>query len=422
MSLKIRRPSVASFVTLTLALLLAGCGKSPNAADAGSGKSGAKGGKGGKGGGPAPVVVAQVTKQKVPLVIDAIGSVEPIKMTSVRSQVPGTLQKIAIKEGQDVKEGDLLFEIDPRPFRNALQTAEADLAKIRVQLETAKAQVGRYRTVSSEQMISKEQFQRIEDEARTLEAELVASQSRVSTAKVQLEYCSIRAPIAGRTGNISVHEGDVIRGSDSGALVTINQLNPIYVSFGVPQQFLGAINRYRAERALPVKVAPPGADDQHEMGELTFVDNMVDSTTGTIRLKATFANAQQRLWPGQFATVTVTLAEPEVLTVASAAVQSSQTGQHVFVVSADRLAELRPIVVERNHEGLAVVTKGLKEGESVVIDGQLRVVPGRSVEIKQPVPPVGTKAKSDTQSEDGGGKKKGGKQPKAATKDPVAGS
>ena len=420
MSLKIRRPSVASLVSLTLALLLAGCGKSPNAADAGGGKSGAKGGKGGKGAGPAPVVVAPVTRQKVPLVIDAIGSVEPIKMTSVRSQVAGTLQKIAIREGQDVQAGDLLFEIDPRPFRNALQTAEADLAKIKVQLDTAKAQVGRYRTLSSEQMVSKEQFQRIEDDARTLEAELIASQSRVSTAKVQLEYCSIRAPIAGRTGNISVHEGDVIRGSDSGALVTINQLSPIYVSFGVPQQFIAAINRYRAERPLPVRVVPPGADEQPELGELTFVDNMVDSTTGTIRLKGTFVNAQQRLWPGQFTNVTVTLAEPEVLTIASAAVQSSQTGQHVFVVSADRLAELRAVTVERTHEGLAVVTKGLKEGESVVIDGQLRVIPGRSVEIKQPVPPVGTRANKGDGKD--GGRKPGGKQPKAATKDPVAGS
>ncbi len=379
--------------TLIVALLAGGCGpKAESAAGKGAGK-----GKG-KGGGAAPVLVGPVQRQKVPVVIDAIGAVEPIRNTAIRSQVTGILEKIAFTEGRDVKEGDLLFQIDPRPFRGALNAALAEQKKAQVQLENARAQVTRYQALTAEQMISKEQFQKIQDEARTAEAELQAADSRVSSATLQLEFSSIRAPISGRTGNLSVDEGDIVRANDAATLVSINQVSPIYVTFGVPQQYLAAINRYRASGSLAVRVTPPGIDEKAELGELSFVDNTVDSATGTIRLKATFKNADHRLWPGQFANVSVTLAEPEVLTVASAAIQTSQTGQHVYVVSAERLAELRPVVVERTYEGLAVITKGLKEGETVVIDGQLRVVPGRPVEIKQPASATGeapTKAKSE---------------------------
>lgn len=386
-----RRFVIAPFVPLiaaSLLSLLAGCGEKA-AGTPGKSRSG------GKGAGAPPVLVSAVQRQKVPLVIDTIGAVEPIRMTAVRSQVTGILQKIAFQEGRDVKQGDLLFQIDPRTFGGALNNALADLKKATVQLETARAQVSRYQALSKDQMISKEQFQRIQDEARAAEAEVLAAESRVSNARLQLEFSEIRAPIAGRTGNLNVDEGDLVRANDSGPLITINQISPIYVTFGVPQQHLAAINRYRRERSLAVNVVPPGADDQPEMGELTFVDNTVDSATGTIRLKAMLANQAERLWPGQFANVSVTLAEPEVLTVAAGAVQTSQTGQYVYVISAERIAELRPVTIERTHEGLAVVTEGLKEGEVVVIDGQLRVVPGRSVEIKQPVGTAPTAARKD---------------------------
>jgi multidrug efflux system membrane fusion protein len=282
---------------------------------------------------------------------------------------------------------NLLFEIDPRPFRSALLTAEADLERLKVQIDTARAQVERYRALNTAQMVSKEVFQKLVDDVRALEAELKAGEARVTSARVQLEYCSIRAPISGRTGNIAVDEGDLVRSNDAGALVTIHQLNPIYVTFGVPQQHLAAINRYKRERPLAVTVVPPGVENEPERGTLTFVDNTVDSATGTIRLKGTFTNDRGRLWPGQFAAVTLTLAEPEVLTVATSAIQTSQTGQHVFVVSADRIAELRPVTIERSHEALAVVASGLKAGETVVVDGQLRVIPGRAVEIKTPATP-----------------------------------
>jgi multidrug efflux system membrane fusion protein len=379
-------PAIA-VASMSLALLLTSCGQNAQNAAGGGGSGG--GGKGGKkgAGGPAPVIVAKAQRKVVPLVIDAIGSVEPIRSTAVRSVITGLLTKIAIKEGQDVKIGDLLFEIDPRPYRNALQSAEADRQRIQVQLDYAQNQVNRYRNLSAGEMVSKEQFQKMQDDARALAAQAVSSEAAVANAKLQLEYCSIRAPIAGRTGNIMVHEGDLIRTNaattDSGVLMTINQISPIYVTFGVPQQYLGEISRYRSEGSLKVKAVPPGMSNAGELGELTFLDNTVDATTGTIKLKGTFPNEQGRLWPGQFCTIGITLSTPEVLTIASSAVQTAQTGQHVFVVKPDNTAELRPVVVERSFEADSVIAKGLKEGELVVVDGQLRVVPGRPVEIKE---------------------------------------
>jgi multidrug efflux system membrane fusion protein len=409
MSLLLRRTHSISLSALVLASILCGCGEKPKAAASGEGAgSGGKGGggKGGKGGGgPAPVLVGQVNKKIVPLVIEAIGAVEPIRTTAIRSQVTGNLMKIAIQEGQDVKEGDLLFEVDPRPFVNALKSAEADLQKVRVQLETARTQVKRYSTLTAEQMVSKEQFEKISETARSLESEVLADESKVSTAKLQLEFCSIRSPLSGRTGNLNVHEGDLVRANANDAtatLVTINQLSPIYVTFGVPQQYLGVLTRYRATGTLGVRVFPPGNDEKPEDGKLTFMDNTVDASTGTLKLKGTFPNETHRLWPAQFATVTVTLASPEVLTISSNAVQTSQSGQHVFVVKPDKTAELRPVVIERIYENDAVIAKGLAEGETVVVDGQLRVIPGKPVEVKEAAPAAGGKSGG----EGGKGKKK----------------
>lgn len=362
-----------------MALAHSGCGDQPAAGPAKGG------GKGGRGGGAAPVVVGQVVQKPVPLVIEAIGAVEPIRNTSIRSQVTGTLMKIVMTEGRDVKQGDVLFEIDPRPFRNALQSAQADVEKTRVLLESAQTQVARYRALTADQMVSKEQFEKIQDSARSLAAEMQANEARLATARIQLEYCTIRAPQAGRTGNINVREGDIVRANDAGApLVTINQLSPIYVTFGVPQQYLALLTRYQSAGALKVKVVPPGVDENPEVGELTFIDNTVDPSTGTLKLKGTFPNTSNRLWPGQFATVTLTLAAPEVLAIPGSAIQTSQAGQHVYVVKADKTAEFRPVVVERSYGDDAVIARGLAVGETVVTDGQLRVVPGRPVEIKGP--------------------------------------
>lgn len=401
MSFPLRVPRfLVGTLVLILALAQSGCGEKAQ-------PSGKAAGKGKGAGGPAPVIVGHVQKKVVPLVIEAIGAVEPIRTTAIRSQVTGILTKIAIQEGQNVKEGDLLFEIDARPFRNALLTAEADLQKAKVQLETARTQVARYRSLTSEQMVSKEQFEKIADAARSLEAEVAADEARVATARLQLEYCSIRSPLNGRTGNMNVHEGDLVRSNANdatGTLMTVNQLSPIYVTFGVPQQYLGTLTRYRSAATLGVRVFPPGTDEKPEDGTLTFMDNTVDASTGTLKLKATFPNSSERLWPAQFTRVVVTLDSPEVITIASSAIQTSQSGQHVFVVKPEKIAELRPVVVERSFENNAVIAKGLSPGETVVVDGQLRVIPGKPVEVKEatPSPASGHGGKSGGE----GGKKK----------------
>ena len=220
---------------------------------------------------------------------------------------------------------------------------------------------------------------------RSLAAELRAATSAVANARLQLEYCSIRAPLPGRTGGLGAHEGDLVRAGDAAvALVTINQLSPIYVTFAVPQQQLAILNRHRAAGPVTVLATLPGSDEPPERGELVFLDNAVDAATGTLKLKAAFPNATERLWPGQFATVRVALAAPEALVVPAAALQNDQKGQHVFVVTAARIAEYRPVTVARASEDDAVIATGLVEGESVVIDGQLRVLPGRAVEIMAP--------------------------------------
>ena len=382
--------SFTAWGLLGLMLLLAGCPDKPKAS----------GGRGGAGG-PAPVVVTKAQKKQVPLTLDAIGAVEPSRTTAVRSQVTGYLLKIHFQEGQDVQQGDLLFEIDSRPFQNAMQSAEAELQKTRVQLETARTQVERYRGLSADQSISKEQFQALLDNERVLTAQAQASEAAFNNAKLQLEYCSIRSPLAGRTGSVGLHEGDLVRASDPNvSLVTVHQLSPIDVTFSVPQQHLSALARYRAAGNITVTAIPPGDDsNEREKGTLSFMDNNVDSTTGTVKLKATFPNSAHRLWPGQFVITRVTLATPEVLVVPFAAIQNDQKGQHVFVIKEDNTAEFRSVTVERSTETEAVISKGLKESETIVTDGQLRVTPGKPVEIKSPgTPESAPKARGKKQS------------------------
>lgn len=393
--------TLALFAASLALLSFTGCGdKTQASASAGGPAAATK--KGGASGPAAPVLVGQARRKVVPVTIEAIGAVEPIKTATIRSQVTGNLMKIAIKEGQDVKAGDLLFEIDPRPFNNALAQAQGDREKARVQLENAKTQVVRYKGLSDEAMVSKEQYQQMEDNQHALEAQLVSAEANVANAKLQLEFCSIRAPIAGRSGNLSAHEGDLIRANDVGAMVVINQLSPIYLTFGVPQQHLAALNRSVATGTpLGVIAVPPGTEEA-EKGVLTFIDNTVDTTTGTLRLKGTFPNSAKNLWPGQYATVSVTLASPDALVIPASAIQNSQTGQHVFVVTkSDKgtIAELRHVEVERVSDTDAVILTGLKEGETVVTDGQLRVIPGKPVEIKKGAE-TGTGATAEKKSKD----------------------
>ncbi|MCX6952512.1 MAG: efflux RND transporter periplasmic adaptor subunit [Verrucomicrobia bacterium] len=402
------------FASAALLLMLAGCGEKAAAPAAASGSK-----RGNTG--PVPVVVDTAKQKDMPLNLLAIGAVESVRAVAIKSLVTGVLQKVNFREGQDVKAGELLFEIDPRPFQNALRSAEADLQKIRVQLETAQAQVKRYQGLEAEAMVSKEQFRTIQDSARVLQAQLLTSESNLANAKLQLDYCSIRAPFDGRTGGLGAHEGDLVRASDATvSLVTVTQLAPIYVTFAIPQQELASLQRYKGAGSIGVAATVGGTVPSSETGELIFIDSAIDTTTGTIKAKASFSNAGHVLWPGQFVNLKITLTTlADQIVVPTKAIQYGQEGQQVFVVSADKKAELRRVTVGNNVGLETTIAKGLKVGETVVVDGQIRLRPGAEVDIKPPVDDVptvrgsGKKKGGGEKSKEGGGGTGGEKAPKA---------
>ncbi len=335
-----------------------------------------------------PVMIATVIQKTVPVELRAIGNVEAYSTISVKSQVEGQLELVHFHEGQDVQKGALLFAIDPRPFEAALKQAEANLARGTAQAKRAQADAERYTKLFEAGIVSKEQYDQFRTGAEALEAEVRADRAAVENARIQLGYCTIRSPLAGRTGSLIIHQGNVVKANDI-TLVVINQIRPIYASFAVPEKYLAGLKSHMASGRLRVKVVIPNDEIHPVEGVLTFVDNAVDATTGTIRLKGTFANKEARLWPGQFVNVSLTLAaQPNAVVVPSQAVQTGQQGQYVFVVKPDLTAEARPVVVNRSLGGETVIDGGLQPGEKVVTDGQLRLVPGAKVEVKNT--PVGS--------------------------------
>ena len=391
---------------------------------------------------PVPVAVAAVERKSIPLQIQAIGTVEAYQVVSVRGQVGGELMRVHIKEGQDVHKGDLLFTIDPRTYEAALAQAQATLAKDQGQVQQARAalqrdiarvsqsraalvrdqaqaknaevQERRYRDLLKRELIAQEQYDQIKttyeslaatvradeadvasaeetvraDEANVRSAEQIvkADEALVDNARVQLGYTTIRSPIDGRTGSLQLNLGNVVRsgGTSDSTLLVINQVQPVYVSFTVPQQQLPQIKRYMAGGTLAVEAVASG-ESRSERGTVTFIDNAVDQNTGTIRLKATFANAERRLWPGQFVNVALTLAvEPDAIVVPAQALQTGQQGAFVFVVKPDSTVEARRVVVARTQGSESVIASGLAPGESVVTDGQPRLVQGAKVEVRSP--------------------------------------
>jgi multidrug efflux system membrane fusion protein len=331
----------------------------------------------------APVTTATATLATVPLQVHAIGNVEAYSTVSVKAQVAARVEKAYFTEGQDVRKGDLLFTLDRRPFDIALQQAEANLAKDQAQLENAKAEADRYTKLFQEGIVSKEQYDSMRTNADALAASARADKAAIEKARIDLSYCTIQAPIDGRTGALLVHPGNLVKDNDA-ALVVVNQIHPIYVTFSVPEQYLADIKRYRVEGPLKVEVIIPNQEQNPAQGVLTFIDNAVDSTTGTIKLKGTFENPDNRLWPGQFVNVALTLTtQSNAVVVPSQALQTGQVGQYVFVVKRDMTAEYRPVVAGNNIAGETVIQKGLQAGETLVTDGQLRVVPGMKVVIKK---------------------------------------
>jgi len=331
----------------------------------------------------APVTTGTATLATVPVQVHAIGNVEAYSTVSVKAQVAARIEKAYFTEGKDVRKGDLLFTLDRRPFDVALQQAEANLAKDQAQLENAGAESERYKELFQEGIVSKEQYDSMRTNADALAASVRADKAAIDKARIDLSYCSIQSPIDGRTGAVLVHPGNLVKDNDA-VLVVLNQIHPIYVTFSVPEQHLADIKRYQAEAPLKVEASAPNQEQAVSRGVLSFIDNAVDSTTGTIKLKATFQNPDNRLWPGQFVNVALTLmTQANAVVVPSQAVQTGQAGQYVFVVKQDRTAELRPVVAGNSIAGRTVIQKGVAAGETLITDGQMRVVPGMKVVEKQ---------------------------------------
>jgi membrane fusion protein, multidrug efflux system len=360
-------------------------------AERGGGQGRSAGGQGqGRGGGRSrgeavPVVVATAVQKAVPVQIRAVGNVEPYATVSIKSQVTGVLQKAHFKEGQDVKSGQLLFTVDPRPLDAALKQADAALARDSAQVRNLREQVRRYADLVEKQYVSREQYDQIKANADAAEAVVEADKAAVDNAKVQLSYCYIYSPVNGRVGSLLINEGNLIRLNDGAPLVVINQINPINVTFAVPEQHLADLKRHMASGQLKADARFQSDEGRPEQGILAFVDNAVDRSTGTVKLKAEFANQERRLWPGQFVNVVLTLAtQADAVVIPAEAVQVGQDGQHVFVVKEDKRVEIRPVTIGTTSEGIAIITKGLAVGEQVVREGQFLLGPESRVDIKNP--------------------------------------
>jgi len=390
-------------------MFLSSCGSSEANAGAPGGTPTKGGGKGGRGG-DVPVTVAKASNKDVPVEIQVIGNVEAYSTISVKAQVNGQLTEVHFHEGDYVKKDDLLFKIDPRPLEAAVSQAEANLSRDQAALgqyeanllrDAAQAkyqdgQAKRYAELSAGGIISKDQAEQLRANAdavaqavqadraaiESAKAAIGASRAAVENAKVQLGFTVIRSPITGRTGNLSVKQGNVVTANNL-ELVTIHQVEPIYVTFSVPEAQLPAIKRYMAQGKLPVRARPQDDQEREEVGGLTFVDNAVDVTTGTIKLKGTFPNSDHKLWPGEFVRVTLRLTtQHNAVVIPNEAVQTGQNGSFIYVVKEDRTVENRPVTTGARVDQDMVIESGLEPGETVVTEGQLRLAPGSKIAVR----------------------------------------
>jgi membrane fusion protein, multidrug efflux system len=333
----------------------------------------------------APVTVASVARQDIPVEVSAIGHVEPFTTVDVKARVGGQVTRVGFREGQNVRKGDVLFQIDPRPYQAALAQARAQLERDRALARNAEEDVKRYTDLVKKDYVTREQYDATRANAAAALASARANEAAVQNAQLQLSYCTVTAPVSARTGSVLVHPGNMVQASDEKPLVVLNQIQPIYVTFSVPESSLAQIReRVRPGEKLKVVASPAGNESRSQQGELSFVDNAVNAGTGTILLKATFSNEDETLWPGEYVDVVLTLlTEPQAITVPTQAVQTGQAGQYVWVVRKDGTVESRPVTVSRTQGPVAVVAKGLEAGEQVVTDGQLRLAPGARVEIRK---------------------------------------
>ncbi|MSU47768.1 MAG: efflux RND transporter periplasmic adaptor subunit [Opitutus sp.] len=333
---------------------------------------------------PVPVQTAVSRQRDVSRVIESVGAVQALRTVSVKSQVDGMIAQIHFKEGDQVKAGAPLVSLDRRPFENSLRIARADLANAVAEATKATNDVDRYQRLDQQEAISKEQFAQLNTKAETTKALVQAKEAAVANAELLLGYTQIRAPIDGRTGQLILHEGALVKANDvNQSIVSLNQIAPIAAAFAVPESMLNEIRAALAEDRATVSVSDRTSGVVRTDGKLSFVDNAVDPTTGTIVLKAVFDNTDHLLWPGQFVQVQTKVGvDRAALVVPAAAVQTSQIGSMVYVVGADQKVELRPVKVLRSAGDELLISEGLRPGETVVTDGHLRLVPGARVEAK----------------------------------------
>lgn len=332
---------------------------------------------------PQPVVTKAVEARPMPIRVTAVGNVQSLSVVNVRPRVEGEIIKVHIAEGQEVKDGDALFTLDFRAAEASRKQAEANLARDKAQLERSKRDLDRYTTLLQSGSATKQKVEQLTSDVGVYEAAIKADLANIDNAKLALDYAFIKAPVAGRTGTINGKLGALAKPGDAQALVTITQLRPITVAFSVAEPHLPRIRAAMAAGPLEVVVTSTADPNLHATGRLTFVDSAIDVATGTIALKATFDNADTSLWPGQFVNTTLSLGtEAQALTVPAEAVQTGQSGQYVFAVSAGQTAELRPVSVDRIVDGLAVLRSGVAAGDKVVVEGQMRLAPGLKVAEK----------------------------------------
>jgi multidrug efflux system membrane fusion protein len=330
-----------------------------------------------------PVAIATVVQKPMPLDLHVVGTVEAYSTVAVRAQITGQLTSVNFREGDDVEKGQVLFELDRRPLEAELKQAQANLLRDRAQAANAEAQYRRYQDLVDRGIATREQLETARATAEALAATVGADEAAVERATVQLQYATIAAPIAGRTGALMVHPGNIVRANDPDPLVLINQVSPINVSFGLPEGQLGALKRYQGAGSTHVDILPPNDEERPLRGRISFIDNAVDQTTGTIKVKATLTNEARRLWPGQFVNVVVTLTtEPAAIVIPTVAVQTGPNGPYVFVVKADQTVDMRPVEIARSNGVETVIGRGLQAGETVVTDGQLRLTPGSLTTLK----------------------------------------
>jgi membrane fusion protein, multidrug efflux system len=329
-----------------------------------------------------PVTAAPVVLKDMPITLLAIGNVEPYTTVAVKARADGELMSAKFKEGDEVRQGAVLFEIDPRPYAATLKQAQANLLKDKALYDRAVEQEKRYKDLLDKNFISPDAYEQVRTNTATAAATVSADEAAIENARLSLDYCTIRSPVTGYAGRIQIQQGNLIKANDTNSLVTINQIVPIYASFSVPEQNIADIRKYQAAGELKVQAAFPNAAHAPIAGKLSFIDNSADMTTGTIKLKAEFPNTDKALWPGQFVNVVMRLYEQKDAVVApSAAVQNGPDGQYVYVVKPDMTVELRVIKIASAIANETVITSGLKAGDQVVVVGQLRLAPGTKVNI-----------------------------------------